>query len=60
MSTTWFVHALQRCTGRACMSFLLILQEVRPIGKTRNQLHFIVVHPELRFAFFKALLDGPT
>ena len=22
--------------------------------------HFIVVHPELRFAFFKALLDGPT
>jgi hypothetical protein len=22
--------------------------------------HCIVVHPELRFAFFKALLDGPT
>jgi len=21
--------------------------------------HFIVVHPELRFAFCKALLDGP-
>src|SRR6266849_1062564 len=38
MSTACFAHALQRCTGRACMSFLLILQEVRPIGKTRNQL----------------------
>jgi len=38
MSSACFAHTLSRCTGRTHMSFLLILQEVRPIGKTRNQL----------------------
>src|SRR5712692_4319880 len=33
----FFARALRVCTGRACMSFFLILQEVRPICKTRNQ-----------------------
>ena len=32
-----FTRALQRCAGRTNMRFLLILQEVRAIGKTRNQ-----------------------
>jgi hypothetical protein len=38
MSTACVVHVLQRCTGRTCIRLFLILQEVRPIGKTRNQL----------------------
>jgi hypothetical protein len=38
MSTAWFAHTLRRCAGRAYMRFLFILQEVRPIVKTRNQL----------------------
>ena len=33
-----FAHALQRCTSRLCMHFLLTFQEVMPISKTRNQL----------------------
>src|SRR2546425_2092802 len=45
MSTACFAHALQRCTCRAGMSFLLILQEVRPIGKTRNQLIMKTLYP---------------
>ena len=32
-----FTRALQRCAGRTNMHFLFILQEVRAIGKTRNQ-----------------------
>ncbi len=32
-----FTRLLQRCAGRTNMRFLLILQEVRAIGKTRNQ-----------------------
>jgi hypothetical protein len=32
-----FTRALQRCAGRTNRRFLLILQEVRAIGKTRNQ-----------------------
>ena len=38
MSTTCFARALQRCTSRICMHFLLTFQEVIPISKTRNQL----------------------
>jgi len=32
-----FVRALPKCTGRTYLHFLLIPQEVRAIGKTRNQ-----------------------
>jgi hypothetical protein len=37
-------RALQRCTSRLCMHFLLTFQEVTPISKTRNQLNSIGVH----------------
>src|SRR5713101_10203374 len=37
-----FAHVLQRWIRRVYMRFLLILQEVRAIGKTRNQLLAIV------------------
>ena len=37
VSTVCFTRALQRCAGRTNMHFLFILQEVRAIGKTRNQ-----------------------
>ena len=40
MITAPFTHALQRETDRKRMRFLLILQEVKPMSKTRNQ--FIV------------------
>ncbi len=32
-----FAHVLRGYTGHACLGFLLILQEVRRVGKTRNQ-----------------------
>jgi hypothetical protein len=37
VSTVCFTRALQRSAGRTNMRFLFILQEVRAIGKTRNQ-----------------------
>ena len=37
MSTAGFAPALSRCTGRARMRFLLILQAGRQIGNTRHQ-----------------------
>jgi len=43
-----FTRALQRCAGRTNMRFLLILQEVRAIGKTRNQFRRIEVHDRVR------------
>ncbi len=33
----FFACVLRRCTGRVCIDFLLILQEVRQVCKTRNQ-----------------------
>jgi hypothetical protein len=36
--TAFFARALQMCLDRPCTRFLLIRQEVRAIGKTRNQL----------------------
>ena len=39
MITACFARALQRCTSRICMHFLLAFQEVMPISKTRNQLY---------------------
>ena len=47
VSTICFTRALQRCAGRTNMRFLFILQEVRAIGKTRNQFGGISVqtHP---------------
>jgi len=39
MITACFARALQRCTSRIDMPFLLTLQEVIPISKTRNQLY---------------------
>src|SRR6266849_11210948 len=41
MITTCFARALQRCTSRIDVHFLLTFQEVRPISKTRNQLYLI-------------------
>src|SRR5437763_1145580 len=38
MITACFARMHQRCTDRVEISFLFMLQEVRPIGKTRNQL----------------------
>ena len=38
MITVCFARALQRCTSRIYMHFLLTFQEVMPISKTRNQL----------------------
>ena len=43
MITACFARALQRCTSRICMHFLLMFQEVMPISKTRNQ---IIYHPQ--------------
>ena len=37
-----FTRALQRCAGHVNRRFLLILQEVRTLGKTRNQFHIYV------------------
>ena len=37
MLTASFTRALQRQTGRVYMCFLSILQEVKPMSKTRNQ-----------------------
>jgi hypothetical protein len=38
MITACFAHALQRCTSRIGVHFLLIFQEAILISKTRNQL----------------------
>jgi DNA repair protein RadC len=38
MITACFARALQRCTSRTGMHFLLTFQAVMPISKTRNQL----------------------
>jgi len=38
MSTACFACALQKCTRRPYMHFLLTFQKVMPISKTRNQL----------------------
>src|SRR5712691_9657102 len=38
MITACFARALQRCTSRICVHFLLTFPEVMPISKTRNQL----------------------
>src|SRR5437764_15353215 len=40
MITACFARMHQRCADRVEISFLFMLQEVRPIGKTRNQLRF--------------------
>ena len=39
MITACFAHALQRCTSRIGVHFLLIFQEAILISKTRNQLY---------------------
>ena len=46
MSTACFARASQRWTSRLSKSFLLILQEVTPLSKTRNQLIIITVRPD--------------
>jgi hypothetical protein len=38
MITACFARRRQRCTDRVELGFLFMLQEVSPIGKTRNQL----------------------
>jgi hypothetical protein len=38
MITARFARALQGCTSRLCVHFLLTFQEVMPISKTRNRL----------------------
>ena len=43
MITACFARALQRCTSRLYMGFLLIFKAVRPVGKTRNQINY---HPQ--------------
>ena len=57
-----FTRALQRCAGRTNMCFLLILQEVRAIGKTRNQfvdsLSFLrIVYSPLIYSPRRAFFD---
>ena len=47
MITACCARALQKCTGRPYMGFLLICQIFRPTEKTRNQLSDNV--SELRF-----------
>jgi hypothetical protein len=39
MITAYFARVYQRDTGHLWRDFLFLLQEVRPIGKTRNQLY---------------------
>jgi hypothetical protein len=39
MSTACFARAPQRYLSRPYMHFLFMFHEVRPISKTRNQLH---------------------
>ena len=43
LSTACCARALQRCTSRICVHFLLTFQEIRPISKTRNQINY---HPQ--------------
>jgi hypothetical protein len=38
MITAYFARVYQRDTGHLWRDFLFLLQEVRPIGKTRNRL----------------------
>ena len=46
MITACFARAPQRSTSRTYMHFLLIVQEVRPISKTRNQLNFFLTRED--------------
>src|SRR5713226_3395053 len=43
MITACFARRRQRCTDRVELGFLFMLQEVSPIGKTRNQINY---HPQ--------------
>src|SRR5713226_8407345 len=40
MITACFARRRQRCTDRVELGFLFMLQEVSPIGKTRNQISY--------------------
>ena len=42
MITACCARALQKCTGRPYMGFLLICQIFRPTEKTRNQLNVVL------------------
>ena len=63
MITACCTRALQRCTSRICVHFLLTFQEIRPISKTRNQLivngEVLLDHGEHTGALPGQTLRGP-
>ena len=52
MITACFARALQRCTSRIGVHFLLIFQEVILISKTRNQLRDKLNYPYMTLTPF--------
>ena len=52
-----FAPALQRCARRVYRRFLLVLQEVMAIGKTRNQLD---EYSDLNIGFHQAIITLST
>src|SRR5438552_17803420 len=48
--TVYFARALPKCAGHANMRFLLILQQVLEIGKTRNQFLLIFGYTCISFS----------
>ena len=50
-----FARVLRGYSGRACMGFLLILQEVRRVSKTRNKFYPWPEERELMRQLFEAV-----